>query len=127
MARKQGFKSFEDGYEYFQRRVHERINSGKRRREVKVNYEAFGCDGNGIPMDNLGDVAFKGKIRFHERRGRTQVWKSKLVENPTWLDVSVLANDMLLATGEPNYINLQSIVVTIDGFPTQTGEFFMAN
>ena len=93
----------------------------------KVMYSAYGTDGDAT-VDNLDDTAFFGKCcfvhKFEERwlcddapPGRHS-YTSRIVTNPTWLEIAVLANEMMLATGDYHHCFLEGIEqsgIALDG------------
>lgn len=60
-----------------------------------VFYSAYNSDENGLPLDNLDDIAIEGSVQFHAPQnpfwGNGEPYTSHVVESPTWLDVAVLA------------------------------------
>lgn len=71
---------------------------------------------NDIPQDNLDEIAISGKVKFVEQGdsffGSGKPYSSKILENPTWLDVCVVANEMILATGDKHHIYLEGVLAT---------------
>lgn len=74
--------------------------------ELHVNYSASPIK-NKLPVNNLGDVAFKGEciVSMHDDgfwgKGVTY---SKRMENPTWLDLAVACNEGIVFTGDYHHI-----------------------
>jgi len=68
--------------------------------EVRVRYSAFKSDANGIPIDNLGEIAVKGNVTVLDD---TDMFFA-FCENPTWLDLAVLANGMLNKTDDDHHV-----------------------
>lgn len=64
-----------------------------------VNYAAYDSDEYDIPINNLNDIPITGKVRFVNEE-----FDSGVFENPTWLDIAVIANRMLFDTAE--YLNV---------------------
>jgi hypothetical protein len=64
--------------------------------KVYVGHLAYRKDDDGTPIDNLDEVAVPGKaILIGERdEYRSTDYCSEVLENPTWLQVVVCANDM---------------------------------
>lgn len=79
---------------------------------------------------NINDVARKGKIKFvmwkdiDWQEGQNyrckETYISDVVESPTWLDVCVLANDMILKTCDTHHRFLEDI--EIDQKASQDGD-----
>lgn len=74
--------------------------------------------------DNLDEVAIKGRIQFQTEYQdffggmSTEVredYKSEILEDPTWLDLCLCANDMINITGDNHHIFLEAV--------HQTGSF----
>lgn len=71
-------------------------------------YDAFPFDEAGRPIDNLDAVACSGSCQFVDDSGG-DAFKSAIVESPTWLDVAVLANEMISATGDLRHVFLERL------------------
>jgi hypothetical protein len=98
-------------YERIERRVAERIGH---RQEVGVRYAAYPDDAEGLPIDNLDEVAYSGFIRFRDEGSdslawRSVPWESAVLEDPTWLDLCVVANDKILRGGDRHHVFLEGI------------------
>jgi len=99
------------------REMDDRVNRAVRRadREAYVSYSAYGSDEQGRPIDNLDDVAAYGKVEFvaeaNTRYGgkASQPYRSPVFENPTWLDLCVLADVMIETTGDFHHVFLEGI------------------
>lgn len=78
-----------------------------------VSYSAFSEDENGIPIDNLDEVAVTGRVRFVCKHdpffGEGEDYRSDVLENPTWLQVVGCANDMVATTGDEHHIYLEEL------------------
>ena len=103
------FSTFYDQMlDYFSARLKHKIKGN-----VMIRYSAYIVDKEGIPINNLDDIAVKGKVRFYQKHdefyGKGKDYVSKVVENPTWLDVSKLANNMIKVTGDKHHIFLEGV------------------
>ncbi len=94
---------------YFKTRINEKIK-GKN----MVRYSAYKMDIVGVPINNLDNIAIKGKFKFYQKcdpffseKGKDYI--SKLVTNPTWLEVAILANDMIKITGDKHHVFLEGV------------------
>ena len=71
------------------------------------------------PENNLKEIAVEGLVRFiHEGTetfGNGSGWKSEILENPTWLDVAVLSNEMMLITSDYHHCFLEGVYKHGDG------------
>lgn len=69
-----------------------------------------------VPQNNLDEIAVSGKVKFVEQGdnffGSGKGYRSKVLENPTWLEVCVVANEMILATGDKHHIYLEGVIAT---------------
>jgi hypothetical protein len=102
---------WQEAYERIERRVAERIG---RRQEIAVRYAAYQDDAEGLPVDNLDEVAYSGFIRFRDEGSdywawRSVPWESEVLEDPTWLDLCVVANDKILRGGDRHHVFLEGI------------------
>ena len=79
--------------------------------EVLISFSAYDSDENEIPINNLTDVVVKGKVKFISPKGiwRNEKYISKVVENPTWLDIAILANEMILKTQDTHHVFLEDV------------------
>ncbi len=102
-----------------ERRVIERITgkpydgtTNRHRISVYVTYSAYET-ADDIPIDNLDEVAFVGKIQFTEgfSRWNRHTWKSQILENPTWLDLCVVANDKIKRTQDRHHVFLEGFSI----------------
>jgi len=70
--------------------------------KVYVTYSAYedADDDDDTPIDNLDEVAVPGKVILIGERDeyRSTDYRSEVLENPTWLQVAVCANDMIKKT-----------------------------
>jgi len=76
--------------------------------DVRVIYEAYDYDDEDLPVDNLDQQAHKGRIRFvAEDPNDGETFESETLENPTWLDVARVANQMLIALNDHHHVYLE--------------------
>ena len=74
--------------------------------------------------DNLDKVAVEGRVQFFEEcddpnemgfvmgnvpYDTRKDYRSPIMENPTWLEVALLANDMINCTGDNHHVYLEAI------------------
>lgn len=100
---------FDEAMSNIQERVNQAIEG-----ERFVYYSAYEHDSNEIPINNLDDIAVKGKVYFFEEHvttGPGTDYTSPIVENPTWLQVAILANEMIKTTGDTHHIFLENIEI----------------
>ena len=79
------------------------------RGECLVVYSAYDYDDDKLPIDNLDQIAIHGRCKLIDDNFGEVCYVSDAVENPTWLKVAVLANDMIHATGDTHHVFLEGI------------------
>ncbi|MES9851045.1 MAG: hypothetical protein ABW170_04350 [Candidatus Thiodiazotropha sp. L084R] len=83
--------------------------------ECLVNYSAYPNDKDELPINNLKQVAIKGKVVILKEHdpfwGAGKNFKSKLLVNPTWLELTIEANKMILTTGDRHHRYLEGFDV----------------
>jgi hypothetical protein len=79
-----------------------------------VQFSAYQQDKHGLPVDNLDEVAFHGKVKFVIKQDswRADTYMSPVITNPTWLDVAILANEMIKQTKDTHHVYLEDIEAT---------------
>jgi len=87
----------------------------KIKRECLVVYSAYPYNTQELPVNNLNKIALKGKvivIQKHDKFwGKGKNYKSKIYQNPTWLDLSILANEMIRVTGDKHHVYLEDFEI----------------
>ena len=73
---------------------------------IMVSYSAYGDEDK---IDNLDEVAIEGKAILLDEGYMTPRYESKVVENPTWLDLCVLANFMILKVGDHHHVYFENV------------------
>ena len=83
--------------------------------KCRVEYSAYPTDDNELPVDNLDDRAIDGRCRFVQEHdpsfGKGDDYLSREVANPTWLEVAVLANEMIEVTGDHHHVFLEGLTI----------------
>jgi hypothetical protein len=106
------------GYEEALDRIELRVMAGvyaSGQRRVRVCYSAYEEDGSGVPLDNLDQVAVKGRCVLvgpaDEYFGgpRSREYRSEVLENPTWLQVAVHANAAIAVTRDRHHVFLEGL------------------
>ncbi len=90
--------------EQMQRRVESAIEG-----ETEVVYAAYPTNERGLPIDNLDEIAVHG-----ETRSEDEIWDSyigEVIENPTWLQLAVEANRMIVASNDYHHVAFEAIQV----------------
>ncbi len=86
-------ESFQNMMDFCHQVINEKVKSLDNKKDTRVVYSIYECNFNEVAVE--GDVIFKYNYWTSEAD-----FESKKVTNPTWLDVAVLANDMLVKTGD---------------------------
>ena len=76
--------------------------------KVLVRYSAYNLDKNGVPINNLYDIAIEGKVIFNYKYNGLE-YVSDYIKNPRWIDVCKLANDMILKLNVKDKLFLEGI------------------
>jgi hypothetical protein len=83
--------------------------------ECLVQFSAYSEDKNGLPVNNLNEIALKGKViviqKYDPFWGKGKDYTSKIVTNPTWRDLSIIANEMIHITGDKHHIYLEGFEI----------------
>lgn len=117
--------------EPMEKRVDEAVK--KNGQKPYVIYSAYQHDEDGIPINNLDEIAVEGNVKFVEMGdtffGDGSNYESDVFYNPTWLDVAVLANEMIIATGDKHHVFLEGVIHTgrEQGAGIQTVRFCMGS
>ncbi len=105
-------KNWQDEYSKRIEAMHNKVKHALRDEEQFVYYSVYPTK-NDLPIDNIDDVAFEGKgILVAEKDsfwGDGERYESEVVENPTWVQISVLANAMIKTTGDYHHNFLEGI------------------
>jgi len=117
----------------WQKRYSKLINEvcSKVKRKCLVRFSAYKKDDKGLPVNNLHFIAITGKVvvigKHNSTWGNGRDFKSRQYTNPTWLDLSVIANEMIHVTGDKHHIYLEDfgVVDTRDG--VQYVELYMGS
>jgi len=112
-----------------QSRVTEAVE--KNGQKCHVFYSAYKMDEEDLPIDNLDEIAIEGNVKFVEGGdtffGNGKGYESDVFYNPTWLDVAVVANEMIIATGDFHHIFLEGLLRTPKEEGTKTVRFSMGS
>tara|TARA_B100000614_G_scaffold240497_1_gene240913 strand:+ start:372 stop:800 length:429 start_codon:yes stop_codon:yes gene_type:complete len=91
-----------------QARVEEVIGS-----DCIVKFAAFKTDSQGMPVDNLDKKAATGSVCFTQDHdpfwGKGTNYRSAALSNPTWMEVAVIANEMITVTGDKHHCYLEGV------------------
>jgi hypothetical protein len=84
-------------------------------RKVRVQYSAYESDADDTPIDNLDKIAARGKIVLVKAGDefwggpKAKDYRSPVLENPTWLQVCVHANEMMKVTRDLHHCFLEGL------------------
>jgi hypothetical protein len=101
---KQRWKDCQEAIAELHLRVEEAI-TGK----TFVSYSAYDSDERDVPIDNLDEVAIEGDAVLWGDGYTDKRYRSKVVKNPTWLALCVLANAMIKRTGDHHHVFLEGV------------------
>jgi hypothetical protein len=111
----------------------ERIRKALKGKKQYVIYSAYSYHQDMMPIDNLEDIAFHGKIQIVHKHDRnwddenTGDWVSPILLNPTWLDLCVAANSMIKHCGDTHHIFLEKLELTHLKSGVQIAKFWMGS
>lgn len=80
-----------------------------------VIYSAYKSDKDGEPIDNLNEIAVKGKVILVGEADdfwggkKAKDFRSKVLENPTWLIVAIHANATIKKTRDLHHVFLEGM------------------
>ncbi len=80
-----------------------------------VVYSACDHDENDMPIDNLDEVAIKGKAIIVAQPDdffggkESKLYQSPVLENPTWLELTVIANQSIHSTLDEHHVFFEGI------------------
>lgn len=69
----------------------------------------------GLPLNNLNTIAVRGKVIITESREEfwggkeSESYQSDVLENPTWLDIAVAANAMIITVRDFHHIFIEGV------------------
>ena len=96
-----------------------------------VIYSAYQSESDDLPIDNLDQIAIHGNVQFHAEHdpcwGEGKPYTSPAVNSPTWLDVSVLADEMIKTTGDYHHQFLESVFVIDERDGVKIARFSMGS
>ena len=96
-----------------------------------VRFGAYEFDDDDLPIDNLDEIAVEGTVRFvHDHDpdwGDGREYESAPVKNPTWLEVAMLANEMIHTTGDATHCWFEGFHTRHEGRAITTLELDMGS
>lgn len=115
-ARQEKFwMAFKEMHNYFEYQINFACEMASQP-SVVVRYSAYRTDHEGVPIDNLDKRAIRGRVRVVEEHdpfwGEGRRYTSRVMEDPTWLQLCVVANAQMLTTGDLHHSFLEGITRT---------------
>lgn len=92
-------------WDYYEERLKEEIG-----KKPIVVFSAHKNDSKGMPINNIEEIPLKGKFKISH-----DGYVSSEMENPTWLEISTVVNEILVNTEEKKKIFLEDIYKSRDG------------
>lgn len=96
-----------------------------------VFYSAYNTDERGLPIDNLDQIPIKGEIQFRAKHnpfwGSGHSYQSPVVHSPNWLEIAVLANEMIKTTCDFHHQFLEGVNVVAQCGEVKAAEFLMGS
>ena len=77
--------------------------------DVFLAYSAYHTDDDGNPIDNLDEIAVPGRAVVI-----ASGYKSGILVDATWLDLSVVGDEMIKKTGDFHHVFLEGVQVERD-------------
>lgn len=102
-------------FDKMERRVAKAIKASNPKQKVRVIYSAYKSDKDDEPIDNLDEIAAKGKVVLVQEADEfwggpsSKPYRSPVLENPTWLQVAVCANEMIETTRDGHHVFLEGL------------------
>src|ERR1700694_3587244 len=105
MVLAQDSKEWQEQYNLKLEKIEKRIKKEFKKRsfhetKLSASYCAYTHDENDLPVDNLDEIAVHGKCQFNrayydERFGIGSFYSSDIMENPTFMEVFLVVNQMM--------------------------------
>jgi hypothetical protein len=118
----------EEEYESRMDRINARVEA--RFPDGAITYSAYPEDENGLPIDNLDEIAINGrcylKATYNSFWGKGKDYLSAELNNPTWWHVLECANASVAVTGDEHHVFLEGVDETGDkhkGVPVYEMQF----
>lgn len=107
-----------DAYRAAAQAIDDRVEAAVKasgQRKCRVDYSAYETTDDDVPIDNLDEVAAKGKVRLvgfaddFFGGGKSRDYRSEVLDSPTWLQVAVEANRMIRTTRDTHHCFLEGL------------------
>jgi hypothetical protein len=103
-----------DMYQEMNERVSRAILE-KHKWEPIVHYSAYSLDDDDEPVDNLDEVAVRGRVVLVAGRSEyfggkaSKSYRSEVMHSPTWLQVAVCADEAIHSTRDEHHVFLEAL------------------
>jgi len=81
------------------------VKQGFARRRKQL--ACYGEDSEGVPLDNLDEIAFQGEVILEDEI--EEVRSNKVLTNPTWLEVCIEANNIITRSGNHHHVWIEGL------------------
>ena len=112
-------ESFPEKYRKASDPIHKKVEEAVKasgEEDFQVYYSAYKATEEGIPIDNLDEIPMQGQILVVDEGstfyGSGEAYRSKTLDSPTWLELCVVANEMILSTRDLHHVYLEAVVAT---------------
>lgn len=100
-------KAYQDAMNIIDGKVEKAILKSKQKNRIVI-YSAYDYDSYDVPEDNLHEIPIKGKVKFVDESSDIE---SDIVDSPTWLEIAVIANKILIDAMDYHHVYLEDIEV----------------
>jgi hypothetical protein len=111
-------KAYLDAIDKIEKRIEDACEKAGHK-EIRVIYAAYSFDEFDTPIDNLDEVPVRGKAVFkdegnfweniEEKYAKKYNPFKKIMDSPTWLEIAVAANEMILTTNDFHHVYLEDV------------------
>lgn len=94
----------QSAFEMINRQVHNYIKRHRPNDEVHVVFSVYQ-----YVTESLDEVALPHNSQIRAEDHAYDYYQSEIIDNPTWLDLCVFANDMIQITGDYHHVFLEGV------------------
>jgi len=98
-----------------------------------VEYSCYKSSAIRLPIDNLDEVAFKGKIMFRDKpvepwsEEGAEDYVSRVLTDPTWLEMAVIANEMIHTIKNFRHVFFEGFEIVGEENGVKVADFMMGS